>query len=282
MPKIKLLAAATATNSPPTVYSTMTITMDTAANMTTGDLLVIHDGIEAITFEYRKDSAAVSQSTYKLIDISADTTAANVRDRTITAIGAARHTAPYGGIALRLTAATSSNNIACTSMDWMDANMRQNRFVPAAGAATIGQWTGSTQGFSLGGIKTGTGAGLAGPGLENLDTLWAWVRSVAGSGTMTVSIRVWVLEIGNQSPFKAWTPLGAGTDANKGMLNQANAANSYLMGETKSDLITHTELLTGMSAFDRVYFEIVAINGTSTAIDAGLMSRGHVAGSGRN
>ena len=91
------------------------------------------------------------------------------------------------------------------------------------------------------------------------------VKSTAGSGTMTVTLRIWAY-----CPIlSAWFPLGTNaTMANRGVLNLGNP-----IGEDGADNIAHTEPVTGLSAFTRVYLEITAIGGTATAISAIRQSR---------
>ncbi len=84
------------------------------------------------------------------------------------------------------------------------------------------------------------------------------VRSTAGSATMTVTIKLW----GYSSAASQWFPLGIGADALKGVLNGGAA-----IGETGTDVIQHTEIVAGLFSFDRIYAEVVAIGGTSTAIN---------------
>ena len=90
------------------------------------------------------------------------------------------------------------------------------------------------------------------------------VQSTAGSGTMTVTIRLW----GYSAVPAAWAPLGYGADATKGVINDGAA-----LGETGTNLIQHAELIDGLENFDRLYAEITAIGGTSTAISCYLAAR---------
>ncbi len=92
-----------------------------------------------------------------------------------------------------------------------------------------------------------------------------FVRSTAGSGVMNVTLRVW----GYLKAMGAWTPVGASPagDANKGKLNAGVA-----IGEVTTDSIVHSEPFLLAGHFDRLFLEVVAINGTSTAIDAWLVT----------
>jgi hypothetical protein len=90
-------------------------------------------------------------------------------------------------------------------------------------------------------------------------------HSTAGSGTMTVTLKLW----GYVKATSKWYPLGTdATAADKGKLNDGNA-----IAETQADSIEHAEVVIGIRHFDRVYLEVTAIGGTSTAIDAYIMNR---------
>lgn len=90
------------------------------------------------------------------------------------------------------------------------------------------------------------------------------LRSTAGSGTMTVTCRLW----GYEASAAVWFPLGNGTGAGKGFLNGGAA-----ITETEADTIAHAQVVYGIGHIDRVYIEITAIGGTSTAISAWLTAR---------
>lgn len=97
----------------------------------------------------------------------------------------------------------------------------------------------------------------------------ALVRSTAGSGTMTCTLKLWVYWDGSadgSTDAIGWYPLGTNaTAADKGKLNEANA-----IGETGADAIAHVERIVGLNAFTRAYLEVTAIGGTGTAISAWL------------
>lgn len=126
------------------------------------------------------------------------------------------------------------------------------RLVDAA-TATNSPPSGSSAGVDLSGIATT---------FDALEHTVIVVRSTAGSGTMTTTVRLW----GYESIGGNWTPMGPGADATKGTINAGSA-----MGETQSDQIDHSETLDWFGPFDRVYAEITAIGGTSTAITVELL-----------
>lgn len=89
------------------------------------------------------------------------------------------------------------------------------------------------------------------------------VVSTAGSGTMTVTIKMW----GYLAAASRWVPLGKNsTAATKGILNDGNA-----IAETGTDSIGHAEPLLFAGHFDRIYAEVTAIGGTDTAITVWLV-----------
>lgn len=89
------------------------------------------------------------------------------------------------------------------------------------------------------------------------------VKSTAGSGTMTCTLKLW----GYSPGAAAWIPLGThATAASKGLLNQGNA----IPEGPSADSITHAEPVYQIFDFARIYLEITVIGGTSTAITAWL------------
>lgn len=87
------------------------------------------------------------------------------------------------------------------------------------------------------------------------------VYSTAGSGTMTVTIRLWMFKVNSGK----WFPLGRSTtESDRGLLNGG------AIDEDGADNLVHAELIQGLSAFDRIYAQVVAIGGTATAVDCDL------------
>lgn len=105
-----------------------------------------------------------------------------------------------------------------------------------------------------------TTTGVALPFVTDYATVLLY--STAGSGTMTVTCKLW----GYNLQLAQWFPLGTNATAtSKGLLNEANA-----ITETGTDTIAHAEQIQGLRAFQHVYLEITAIGGTSTAVSAVL------------
>ena len=90
-----------------------------------------------------------------------------------------------------------------------------------------------------------------------------FLKGVGTGGTCTVTARMW----GYLAALGQWVPVGStpAGDTTKGTLNAGTA-----MGETKTDLVLHSEpfLLAGL--FDRLYVEITAIGGTNTTVEVWL------------
>lgn len=258
--QLQLLTAATAVNNKPVSQSTADVVVVSKANTAAGDYFILNDGWTYKLYQLNVTGADTALAPETLfpgegitlvnIDISADTTATQVGDRVVTAINAAQ----------RIVAVNVTGTVTCTSRDWINTKtILPNREVVTNASFTVAQWSGSTQGFDLVDFK-------------RTDDLWAIVSStLTAAAGKTVAIRVWVMSV---NTTRKWTPLGAGPDTTKGMLNAANAATSYRIGETQTNELVHTELLSGMSMFDRIFFEITEIDASTTVVDAFVASRG--------
>lgn len=101
------------------------------------------------------------------------------------------------------------------------------------------------------GIPSGASSGLSINALMNFgpvpSTIRVGIRSTAGSGTMTVTARVWLRAGGNWFVAKA--------------LNGGSA-----IAETGTDSIAYSEEVSTLFCADRIYLEVTAIAGTSTAV----------------
>ena len=105
---------------------------------------------------------------------------------------------------------------------------------------------------------SGANAGIAMSTLRThspgLDTVRVAVASTAGSDTMTVTLRLWMY-VGS-----TWFVAKA--------LNASSAAphTAVAIPETGTDSIAYSEIVSGLKVATRLYLEIVAIAGTSTAV----------------
>ena len=82
------------------------------------------------------------------------------------------------------------------------------------------------------------------------------VKSTAGSGTMTVTILVWI-RLGATIGWIVARPFNASSSAPQ---------TAVAIAETSADSIAYSEVVELTSAADRIYMEVVAIAGTSTAV----------------
>lgn len=132
--------------------------------------------------------------------------------------------------------------------------------------ATSAAPSASTDGVDIRNGATSGSAGAYAVGLRDSDWATCLVRSTAGSGAMDVTVKLWGMHV-EESGTAIWYPLGSNaTDSLRGVLNQGNA-----IGEVSADSIRHSEIVQGLSSFRRIYAQITAINGTSTAITVKLI-----------
>jgi hypothetical protein len=132
--------------------------------------------------------------------------------------------------------------------------------VLSGATATNGVPSAATAGVA---IKPAGGLNLPGNGLPDknseFDDAFVKAWSTAGTaGTMSATIRMW----GYDANAGKWFPLGAaGTDnTKKGWLFNATALSE---NTASGGQISHVELMRGLSAFTRVYAEVVAIAGAA-------------------
>lgn len=96
-----------------------------------------------------------------------------------------------------------------------------------------------------------------------------FVRSTAGSGTMTALIRLWGYDPNENNGAGGWFPFSIGTGeaaANtSGVLNGGDA-----IEEVATDSILHYELLSNLQVFSRVDAEIISLGGTGTTISLSI------------
>lgn len=137
----------------------------------------------------------------------------------------------------------------------------------ASATATNSAPASATAGLSLDDVKAAFGA--------IPDDISLVVTSTAGSGTMSVTLRLWQKfgTLGSQTNG-TWCPAGVGTDSGKGVLN-----NGAAIGEVSANQIRHCEPVSLSAHAQRLYLEITAIGGTSTAVTAWLVARKRYGGS---
>ena len=114
--------------------------------------------------------------------------------------------------------------------------------------------TAATDGFPLSRLYGGP-MGVA-------DVAALCILQTTEGGTPAVMCKVWVYE----PKLAAWLPLGtAGSDADKGRINGGTN-----LGVTSTDTIAHTEPLSGLSAFERIFLEVETNDGTTPVLNAYL------------
>lgn len=116
----------------------------------------------------------------------------------------------------------------------------------ASTTSTNGAPSGSSAGIETNLLRRG--------GAPRPDSIRVGIQSTAGSGTMTVQLRLWQYSGGMWFVSQAIA---------------ANPATPYTAGtipETSADSISYSEWVFGLSGAARIYLEIVSIAGTSTAL----------------
>ncbi len=86
------------------------------------------------------------------------------------------------------------------------------------------------------------------------DKIRVGVRSTAGTGTMTVTLRVWLRAAGFWFRAKDLHASSAAPGA------------AVAIAETSADAIQYSEEVSGIACADRIYLEITVIAGTNTAV----------------
>lgn len=127
----------------------------------------------------------------------------------------------------------------------------------ASATATNSPPAGASAGLAVDAIKSALKGYVPG-------TMSLLIYSTAGSGTMTVTCRLW----GYVPGAAVWVPLGPGGDATKGVINEGQA-----IGETGTDTIRHMEPVDLPGHVARLYVEVTAIGGTATAVTGKLVAR---------
>lgn len=250
MARVQLLTAATATNGGPVLFCTASMTTVAVASLVDAETFTIrtkNGGATVFEFDVTGDGVTAGRTT---VDVSGVATADAVRDAVVTAINTAALgvTAASGGAAT----VTVTSNTAGPDGDFTVAETVANGTFAFTATA-------STGGARVLGIDS-MNIGLGGAKKAHFH-----IQSTAGSGTMTATVKLWGF-FRTSGTLGHWAPLGThATAASKGLVNEANA-----MGETGTDAIRHAEVVENLEGIERMYAEITAIGGTSTAISAWL------------
>lgn len=237
---VQLLTAATAANGAPTAVRTVaSITTVAGASLLDGERVVINDGKKLQIFEFDKAGVQTdfSKSLNALRIPVTGLTADQVRDALITAIN---------GAGLDVVAASGG---AAT------VTITHNR--PGANFITISE-TVANGGFAVSITTAGSLSGVAigHDSSPDNDDNQVIVYTTAGSGTMTAQVTIW----GYLEATRGWSKVKA--------LN-AGAA----IAETSADVINYAETVVGLRQFSRLYAELVAVAGTSTAVNVAVQAK---------
>lgn len=253
-PCLKLLDGATATNGAPSdTAATGSIPATAGSAITNLTSFVLHDGINPpVRFVFSTAALTDASATKVRIPYTAGDTAATVQAAIIAAVNGVT-------TGLRITASDGGSDITTLTNDFGGDHGNIAVGANTTGIAITGMSGGVTAGFPLNGNVPGT------PYKWHLHDAGAFMlQSVAGSATMTVTIRIHV----RSELTKKWAPLGVNTTiALRGVLNDGVA-----ITEDGTDNLTHTEPVQFLSAWDHIYAEVTAIGGTATAVDLYLNS----------
>lgn len=254
---IKFFTAATATNGKPAdTQASITITAVAGSALVDGETFTImREDRQVVTFEFDSDSSVTESTILRKVTFAGGDTNSTVATAIATAINAS---------ILNLVATASGATVTVKRIKpGPQGNGGLNTESVANGTFAISSsfTGGALVGFPLKGDSPGSTNGWRGQ-----DAGVVQIQSVAGSGTMDGTFRIWA-----RSPRTyTYMPLGSSTTVtNRGVLDQATA-----VAEDGADNVRHAEPITGLSAFDRIYLEITGINGTATAFDAWLEELG--------
>lgn len=254
-PCLKLLDGATATNSKPAnTAATGSIPATAGSSITNLTSFVLHDGINPpVRFVFSTAALSDASATKVRIPYTGADNAATVQAAIIAAINGVT-------TGLRITATDGGSSITTLTNDFGGAHGNIAVGANTTGIAITGMTGGVTVGFPLNGDVPGT------PFKWHLHDAGVFqLTSTAGSGTMTVTIRIWVYS----ELTHRWHPFGINsTDLTlRGVLNDGVA-----ITEDGADSIIHAEPAQFLSGWDYIYAEVVAIGGTATAVDLYLNS----------
>jgi hypothetical protein len=121
------------------------------------------------------------------------------------------------------------------------------------------------------GEPTTVAFGVAVPTAGNTREGTVSVYSIAGSGAMSVTIRLWGY-VENSIGTGRWLPLGIGTAELKGVMNGGAAIDETTILGVGTERIRHAEPLALPGHFDRLYAQVVAISGVLTAVCVDLIT----------
>lgn len=253
-PCLRLLNGATATNGPPAnTAATGSIPATAGSAITNLTSFVLNDGINPpIQFVFSTAALADASATKVRIAYTGADNAATVQTAIIAAINGVT-------TALRITATDGGSSITTLTNDFGGVHGNIAVGSNTTGIVITGMAGGIQVGFPLNGAVPGSPFRWY---LQDAGLLF--MRSTAGSGTMTVTLRLWAYS----ELTHAWHPMGINSTITlRGVLDDGTA-----ITEDGADILTHAEPVQFLSGFEYIYAEIVAIGGTATAVDLFLNS----------
>lgn len=264
--RIQLLSAAASTvnNNRPQGRATGTITVVAVASLADGDYFTIIDSKgRTWVFEYDVTGDGVTAGRVQ-VNVSTDTTATHVRDRTITAINAA--TAVEGGVteAIDITAAIGGS--AVINLRAKSPGTVGNRTITenvANAGFTVSGMSGAIDALTSYAAESAVLIPRPKQGYLTDTALLEFYTVAAASVTQTLSARVW----GRSRGTGEFYPLGIGVSANRGLINDG-----ITIDELGTDDIHHAEPLDLTDDLDALFIQIVTLGGTGTLLDCWLTS----------
>lgn len=240
MLRLKVLDGVTGTSSVPKGRATGSIQCIAKASHVDGETVTIGDGTTSVVFEFDVAGNGVTAGRTQ-VNISTDTTAAEVASRLATAINAS---------ALGITAiidGTTAGLLLLRADGWGTAqNVTITEAVADAGFTVSGMSGGTLSGVKLW-KESPDGEGL----WRGTDKALLKVTAMVDNGqTGVLQLRAW----GGDNEIQEFAPMGVGADATKGTIDAETS-----MAETDTDRIEHTEVITGLARMERFYMQRVTM-----------------------
>ncbi len=238
---ITLLNAATATNSPPVnVNAFGSVVAVSGANTADGDYFTIWDGLNSIRFEFDSNSSVTATDVLRPIVFTGVETASQMGDLIVTALAAST--------LARTTGSNSSGTVTVTkTYPGPAGNGRITENVTNGSFAVTSFHGGAFVGFSL---------RREGPPAQDWNGLDLGILQLrfAGSGALDCTIAIW----GFAEGMDRFVLMGS--------MNDGTSMTATTAG-------TRSESVRGLSAYSRIYAEIVAISGTNNTVTLQLQQR---------
>ncbi len=233
---LTILSARTSANSSPSnTNSSGTIVTPAGSSITDGEYFTIYDGLNEVRFEFDSNASVVQTDVLRRVTYSGASTASQVGDAIVTALA--------GSTIARTTGSNASGTVTVTkTYSGPTGNNRITENVANAGF-TVASFTG--------GLKAGVS--LRRDGWQGQD-FGVIQLALTGTGAVDCKVDIWA----EAEVLDKWTKLGS--------LNNGSSISG-----TNSK--TWTETVRGVSAFSRIYAEVVEVNGTGAAVTVIMTER---------